>query len=629
MKQKARGGAGAAGLVLLACALTSCSGGGRSASATAADFVAAWNRNDANAMVALISDAPANFGDGLAALTAHLRATSVEHRVGPAVSTGGATSAPLTSTYQLPGVGAWTVTSTLDLVHRSNGWLVQWSPAAIAPGLATGSSLKLVTQWAPRAAITGAGGAALTVTAQQVVVGVEGSRVKNPAQLTSTLVTSGATAGQVTAALNAATNHPDFFEPVFTMTADQFSALGGNASALYQAPGTVFQHINSRFAATPGLAAHLIGGVGPITAQQLTSLGPAYDRSSQVGQTGLEAYFEKQLAGTPGAQVQVVDAGGHATQTLATFPSKPGTAVATSIDPVVQSAAEKALAGVSGTAGFVAVRVSTGEVLAVVSLPATDAFDYALEGEFPPGSTFKVLTATALIEKGLTPSAPASCPPTVTEDGEVFHNAEGEASVSNLGQAFAESCNTAFVQLAAANLSSSDFTSVAARYGLGQPIQMGFPVFRGSVPAPTDGANLAATSIGQAKVVASPLNMAMVAVAVGRGSVAPPRLVTGSPDDSTVATPLPTSAVADLRAMMAAVVATGTAKGTGLPAGTFAKTGTAQYGSGNPIPTDAWLIGYRGDVAFALVEQHSQGNGGPVDGPIIARFLNALPSSYQ
>lgn len=75
--------------------------------------------------------------------------------------------------------------------------------------------------------------------------------------------------------------------------------------------------------------------------------------------------------------------------------------------------------------------------------------------------------------------------------------------------------------------------------------------------------------------------------------------------------------------MMAAVVASGTASGTGLPAGTYAKTGTAQYGSGTPQPTDAWLMGYQGDVAFAVVVQGT-GNGGPTDGPLIARFLDSL-----
>jgi membrane peptidoglycan carboxypeptidase len=78
--------------------------------------------------------------------------------------------------------------------------------------------------------------------------------------------------------------------------------------------------------------------------------------------------------------------------------------------------------------------------------------------------------------------------------------------------------------------------------------------------------------------------------------------------------------------MMAAVVASGTAAGTGLPVGTHAKTGTAQYGSGTPQPTDAWLMGYDGNVAFAIVVQGT-GNGGPTDGPIMAKFLAALGSA--
>jgi membrane peptidoglycan carboxypeptidase len=99
--------------------------------------------------------------------------------------------------------------------------------------------------------------------------------------------------------------------------------------------------------------------------------------------------------------------------------------------------------------------------------------------------------------------------------------------------------------------------------------------------------------------------------------------VVGAADDSAPGHALPATVTAGLRPMMAAVVASGTAAGTGLPAGTFAKTGTAQYGSGHPQPTDAWLIGYRGDIAFAVVVQGT-GNGGPTDGPLIAQFLNAL-----
>jgi cell division protein FtsI/penicillin-binding protein 2 len=116
--------------------------------------------------------------------------------------------------------------------------------------------------------------------------------------------------------------------------------------------------------------------------------------------------------------------------------------------------------------------------------------------------------------------------------------------------------------------------------------------------------------------------MAMVAAAIDTGTVRSPRLVAGAPDDTAPVHPLPPAVTAGLQGMMALVVTAGTAAGTGLPAGTHAKTGTAEYGSGTPQPTDAWLIGYRGDIAFAMVLQGT-GNGGPTDGPVIARFLTA------
>jgi cell division protein FtsI/penicillin-binding protein 2 len=119
--------------------------------------------------------------------------------------------------------------------------------------------------------------------------------------------------------------------------------------------------------------------------------------------------------------------------------------------------------------------------------------------------------------------------------------------------------------------------------------------------------------------------MAAVAAAVDSGSVRAPRLVTGAPDDRIAPAPLPGAVTDDLRLMMGHVTASGTAAGTGLPAATHAKTGTAQYEAGGKLKLDAWLMGYDGDVAFAIVVQDSGGlNGGPLDGPIIARFLDAL-----
>lgn len=614
--------------VLAASVCAACSGGGPGPASTVSSFLRAWDSGDAAALTALVYHPPPGLASSLAAVTSGLHASSVRRTAGPVSVHGSTASAPVRSVYTLAGIGPWTVSTQLRMGRHGGRWQVEWSPSALAPGLGAGDKLVLAYRWAARAAILGAGGAPLTADHPVVVVGVEGSRIKDPASLTQLLVASGAPAGSVTAALAAAAAHPDFFEPVFQIPLARYESLGGDTGALHQAPGTVFQKVSTRGAVTPGLAAHLVGTVGPITAEQLSRLGGAYTSSSTVGQSGLELYYQKQLAGTPGGSVQVVAGDGHVKSTLATFAPTPGRPVSTSIDPTVQQAAEQALSAVTGTAALVAVSVSTGEVLASVSLPATTEFDAALDGAFPPGSTFKVLTATALFLRGLSPSSPASCPPTADVGGETFHNAGGEKPVSTVAEAFTESCNTAFVQLAASHLSASSFTSVASLYGLGTTIQMGYPAFAGRVPAPPDAAALAATSIGQAAVVVSPLDLAAVAADVARGSVRPPRLVQGAPADQAAPRPLDPAVSAGLEAMMASVVTSGTAAGTGLPAGTYAKTGTAQYGSGHPLPVDGWLMGWHGDVAFAMVVQNSHGDGGPVDGPVVARFLDALPASY-
>jgi len=358
-----------------------------------------------------------------------------------------------------------------------------------------------------------------------------------------------------------------------------------------------------------------------------SQLGAPYTARNSVGQTGLEQAAERQLAGTPGATVSVVSASGAHVATLATLPPRPGQPVTTTIEPSVQRAAEAALAGEKKSAALVAVSASTGAVLAAVSVNS-GGFDQAIDGGFPPGSTFKVITSTALIGHGLTPRSSASCPGTATVDGEVFHNAESEAPVSNLLQAFTESCNTAFIRLATGHLSPSDFPSTAAMFGLGDRLHIGLVAFGGSVPKPKDEADLAATSIGQGRVLMSPLAMAMIAAAADTGTVRAPQLVTSSPGGSSaggaVAGQLPASVVSDLHEMMASVVARGTAAGQGLPAGTYAKTGTAQYGTTKPLKTDAWLMGFKGDIAFAALVVDSAGNGGPTCGPIVAKFLKGL-----
>lgn len=617
----------AAALTLAGGLAAACGAGQPTAAQVAASYLADWAKQDWPAMHALTSKPPASFAAVNAAARAGIGVRAARYTAGTARVTGTTARVPVTQQLTLAGTGPVTVHSVLTLRQSAAGaWRVAWTPATIAPGLQPGGHLAAAVSWPARAQILGAGEMPLTTQAAMVTIGVEGQRVKSAPVVKAALLAAGAPAAAVTTALAGAAAHPTWFEPVFTVSSARYAQL---EPSIYPVPGTVFQRLTDREPLTPGLG-YVIGATGPPSAAQLTALGPPYAAGDLVGQSGLESAAQRQLAGQPGVTITAVNDGGHAVSTVATLAPRPGLPLQTSIDPQVQQAAEQALAGVAKgkQAALIAVDAATGQILAVAN-KTPGQLDLALSGEYPPGSSFKVLTSTALMQRGLTPSSPASCPPQITAGGQVFHNAEGDQPAPTLLAAFAESCNTAFIGLAESKLSAADFRKVAALYRLGVTPQAGLPAYAGSVPAPPTKAALAATSIGQSRVLVSPLDMAMVAAAADTGQVRAPRLVTGAPDDKVAPAPLPAAVVRGLHTLMASVVASGTAAGTGLPPGTFAKTGTAQYGSGNPLPTDAWLIGFNNqvaagqDIAFAMVTVDG-GNGGPADGPVVAKFLRLL-----
>jgi cell division protein FtsI/penicillin-binding protein 2 len=607
------------GILLPACS------SGPTAREVAASFLRDWSAHDCTGMRSLAASPPADFTTANKTAYADLGASSVALTAGPLVTAGSsAAHEAITARYRLPGVGVVPIASTLRLVKSGAGWQVAWAPATIAPQLKAGGRLAVQVTWPPRAQILGAGGAPLTSQVPMVTIGVEGQRIRQRSVVRSVLLAAGAPRRAVDTALAGATSQPTWFEPVFTVSWRRYLQL---KPSVYPVPGTVFETVHERAPLTPGLG-YVVGSVGPVTAEELQQLGPPYSAASIVGQTGLERADQKQLAGQPGVTVTAVSAAGATVGTVATLPPRAGAPVTTSIDPAVQRAAEAALASVRKNAALVAVDARTGQVLASVSVPAGGGFDLALDGSYPPGSSFKVLTSTALIEHGLRPSSPASCPTTITVDGEVFHNAEGTAPVTDLLHAFAESCNTAFIGLATRHLTGAELTATARLYRIGQAPQLGLPAFAGSVPAPGDQADLAADVIGQGQVLVSPLNMAMVAAAVDTGEIRAPQLVTAAASAPAAPASLPSAVVRSLHTMMAQVTLTGTASGQGLPAGTYAKTGTAQYGHGNPLPTDAWLIGFHGSLAFAMITVDG-GEGGPTDGPVVATFLKKVDSLFR
>ncbi|MBW3574818.1 MAG: hypothetical protein KY450_08135 [Actinobacteria bacterium] len=369
------------------------------------------------------------------------------------------------------------------------------------------------------------------------------------------------------------------------------------------------------------LSAQVLGTVGPLDEAGAAALGLWYEAGDVVGTSGLQAATEPRLFGRPWGAVELVDGRGQVLEVLEVFPGAAPEPVTTTFDADVQAAAEAALAGTSKPAALVAIDAPSGQVRAVATRPTT-GFNRAFVGQYPPGSTFKVVTAAALLESGVGPDTTISCPATVAISGFRFSNAGGEALGDiPFATAFYRSCNTAFVQLAD-DLDSDALAASAERFGFNADLELPVPADAGSFPVPTSPVEQAAAAIGQGRVTATPLQMASVAAAVASGTWRSPHVLVER--QAPVERPLPEAAVATLQELMRRVVAEGTGTAAQLPGEPVAgKTGTAEYGGARPPRTHAWFLGFRGDLAFAVVVEDG-GFGGEVAAPIARSFLSRL-----
>lgn len=320
----------------------------------------------------------------------------------------------------------------------------------------------------------------------------------------------------------------------------------------------------------------------------------------------------------PGWAIEL-DNPGRSAQRVKVFGGHTVKRVRTTLDRRLQAAADRAVG--SAPAALIAIRPSTGEIVAVADrLPEPKG---AFLDELPPGSTFKVVTGAAVLDEGESPGTPVDCPAVTVAAQRTIHN-DGDFALGTvpLARAFAESCNTTFARLGVA-AGTHRLAAAAAEFGFGSHFDPGVAAYSGDFPGDAEGNALAEASIGQGRVQATPLAMAVVAAAVADGTYRSPRLVAEHLLGHRPRRRLPPAVTAGLRSMMADVVRYGTAAHAGLPAGTHGKTGTAEYDSAGH--THAWFIGYRDDLAFAVLVERG-GEGGRVAAPLAARFLTGAKS---
>ncbi|GII97436.1 penicillin-binding transpeptidase domain-containing protein [Sinosporangium siamense] len=369
-----------------------------------------------------------------------------------------------------------------------------------------------------------------------------------------------------------------------------------------------------------GSVQQLTGFLDKATDKDVKRLGSAFKVGDAVGRGGLQETFQEQLAGTPATEIRLKT--GDDAATLHKVEGKKGEPLKTTLDLRVQEAAAGAVRDLKKTASLVAVRPSTGEILAVVNNQG--GFNRALDGTYAPGSTFKAVTAAGLLAGGVSPGEQVTCPKFATVGGREFRNSEyGEYGSLSFSDSFAHSCNTTIAPLTVKRLSPEKMVETAEWFGFNQALNIGVPAAKASFPKPADDAERAAASFGQGRITASPLTMASAAAAMADGTWRPPTLV-ASIEQKLEPRELPANVAEDLRGMMKAVVTKGTAKTAGLPSGTRGKTGTTQFTTPEgKTATHAWFIGFRDDVAFAVIVENGEG-GGKVAAPVGADFLRAL-----
>lgn len=410
------------------------------------------------------------------------------------------------------------------------------------------------------------------------------------------------------------------------------------------ARGSLLARDGTPLAALPS-AANLIGSVGPASGAQLSALRSAgFPPSTAVGLDGLELLFQHALGGSPGG---VLYAGGRL---LAATAARAGTDVRTSISPPLQSLAVGELGASLG--GIAVMDPATGELLAAAGRPLSELQ--------PPGSTFKIITLTGVLEAGL--STPQTVYPYATStvlDGFTLHNSNGESCGGTLANAFAVSCNSVFAPLGA-RLGASRMLAAAQAYGFNAPSPISIAAASTIPPdSLSDDLALGDSAIGQGQVLASPLQMLRVAATialVGRRPLPTFSLVAPRRFPRVI----PVTVARTVRALMRDVVAYGTGTAAEIPGVLVAgKTGTAQVitpqcnlgatgASGpsgpsgatgttrcptfdtNPRDTDAWFVAFAPEIrprVVVAVLLPNDGAGGtsaaPLAKPIIEAALGA------
>lgn len=640
--------------------LTGCSGGlptpnGDDPERAAAELAAGLGKKDLKAVefvAATSTDVDASFQTlvrGMGPLSPEVSVDTVDRQ-------GSSATATLDVSWSFPGVPEkWSYTTTAQLQNDGGRWKTAWQAAVVEPELNGSNRLSQRRLDAERGEVLGEDDDVIVTRRPVVRIGIDKTKVDGDTAEASAMalaklveIDAKAYAKKVAGAGDDA-----FVEAITFRETDKDRPSN---AAVFAIKGALPIQGEAMLAPNRDFARPILGAVGDATKEIVEDSDGAVVAGDQVGLSGLQKRYDTTLRGTPGVQVRLLplttgsaspSPGGSSpsssssptpssaepsptqsasTEPVTVFEAKPadGKDLRLTLNVYLQQLAEKTLADTKPASAIVAIRPSTGAIVAAANGPGNDDQNLATVGQAAPGSTFKVISSLALLRAGVQPSSTVKCPETITVDGRKFKNysdyPSSQLDTITLKTALAQSCNTAFIG-SRTKLDDGDLAQAAASLGLGVDYDTGFPSFFGKVPTDASGTGGAAAMIGQGTVLASPMTMAAVAASVSGGRTIVPTLVDGQ-SAKTTAQPLTAAEAKELKSMMRAVVTQGSGRSLdSLPgSAVIAKTGTAEYGNASPLKTHAWMIAAQGDLAVAVFV-NTGSSGSKTAGPLLKDFL--------
>ncbi|MGB0436170.1 MAG: penicillin-binding transpeptidase domain-containing protein [Mycobacterium sp.] len=566
--------AGLATVTALVVTLGACTPRPDGPESTAEEFFAALAVGDTSA-AAQLSDRPEAARATLNKVWAGLQATGLDAQILSAKYAEDTGTITYRYTWHLPKDRTWTYDGQLNMAREEGHWGVRWSATGVHPRLGENQTLALRADEPRRASVNERGGTDVLVPGYRYNVALDARAAG--AELM-------ATARVVAGALH---RFDDTLDP--QRLAEQASSTTGSLSliTLRQAD---HEAVSGTIGALPGVV---------ITPQP--EILPADEDFAPALVNQIKDAVAGDLDGAPGWRVVTVNQNGVDIDVVNEVPAQPAPSVSISLDRAVQDAAQHAVDTTGNQAMIVVIKPSNGEILAVAqNAPADQEGPIATMGLYPPGSTFKIVTAGAAIERDMaTPNTLLGCPGKMDIGHRTVPNYGGfDLGTVPMSRAFASSCNTTFAELAS-RMPPRGLTQAAAQYGIGPDYNIeGIDTISGSVPPTVNLTERTEDGFGQGKVLVSPFGMALAAATVAAGRTPVPSLIEGRETEITgESKPIAATVVDSLRPMMRLVVTNGTAKGLEGAGDVRGKTGEAEFEGGS----HSWFTGYRGDMAFSAL----------------------------